>query len=137
MKSNLIKKYLKNNGIDFYLLTNNDLHLNESPNLDLKDIYKLSKFDCTRGYILFFINRFIFFTDSDDGSQLFIGDDLVVDNDGLHSMKEVSGSVALSAGYHPIRVTYFEKNGGNKLNVYFESMNIQKQSIPDDLLSHR
>ena len=64
MKSHLIKKYLKDNGIDFYLITNNDLHLNESPNLDLKDIYKLSKFDCTRGYILFFINRFIFFTDS-------------------------------------------------------------------------
>ena len=64
MKSHSIKKYLKDNGIDFYLITNNDLHLNESPNLDLKDIYKLSKFDCTRGYILFFINRFIFFTDS-------------------------------------------------------------------------
>ena len=44
MKSHLIKKYLKDNGIDFYLITNNDLHLNESPNLDLKDIYKLSKF---------------------------------------------------------------------------------------------
>ena len=40
------------------------MHLNESPNLDLKDIYKLFKFDCTRGYILFFINKFIFFTDS-------------------------------------------------------------------------
>ena len=80
---------------------------------------------------------YTFYTDSDDGSQLFIGDDLVVDNDGLHSMKEVSGSVALSAGHHPIRVTYFEKNGGNKLNVYLESMKIQKQSIPDNLLSHR
>ncbi len=64
MKSHLIKKYLKDNRIDFYLITNNDLHLNESPNLDLKDIYKLFKFDCTKGYILFFINRFIFFTDS-------------------------------------------------------------------------
>ena len=64
MKSHLIKKYLKDNRIDFYLITNNDLHLNESPNLDLKDIYKLFKFDSTRGYILFFINRFIFFTDS-------------------------------------------------------------------------
>ena len=80
---------------------------------------------------------YTFYTDSDDGSQLFIWDDLVVDNDGLHSMKEVSGSVALSAGHHPIRVTYFEKNGGNKLNVYLESMNIQKQPIPDNLLSHR
>ena len=64
MKSHLIKKYLKDNRIDFYLITNNDLHLNESPNLDLKDIYKLFKFDCTRGYILFFVNKFVFFTDS-------------------------------------------------------------------------
>ena len=64
MKTHLIKKFLKNKKIDFYLITNNDLHLNESPNLDLKDIYKLFKFDCSRGYILFFINKFVFFTDS-------------------------------------------------------------------------
>ena len=51
MKSQLINKFLKDNKLDFYLITNNDLHLNESPNLDLKDIYKLLKFDCTRGYI--------------------------------------------------------------------------------------
>ncbi len=64
MKPWLINKFLKDNKLDFYLITNNDLHLNESPNLDLKDIYKLFKFDCTKGYILFFINKFIFFTDS-------------------------------------------------------------------------
>ncbi len=64
MKPHLIKKFLKDKKIDFYLITNNDLHLNESPNLDLKDIYKLFKFDCTRGYVLFFTNKFVFFTDS-------------------------------------------------------------------------
>ncbi len=64
MKPHLIKKFLKDKKIDFYLFTNNDLHLNESPNLDLKDIYRLFKFDCTRGYILFFIDKYVFFTDS-------------------------------------------------------------------------
>ena len=64
MKTHLIKKFLKDKKMDFYLITNNDLHLNESPNIDLKDIYKLFKFDCTRGYVLFFTNKFIFFTDS-------------------------------------------------------------------------
>ena len=64
MKPHLIKKFLKDKKIDFYLVTNNDLHLNESPNLDLKDIYQLFKFDCTRGYILFFIDKCVFFTDS-------------------------------------------------------------------------
>ena len=77
---------------------------------------------------------YTFYTDSDDGSQLFIGDNLVVDNDGLHSKTEASGSVALAAGHHPIRVTYFEKNGGNQLNIYFESVKIQKRIIPDNLL---
>ena len=64
MNPNLIKKLLKDKKLDFYLITNNDLHLNESPNLDLKDIYNLFKFDCTKGYVLFFINKFVFFTDS-------------------------------------------------------------------------
>ena len=80
---------------------------------------------------------YTFYTDSDDGSQLFIGGDLVVDNDGLHSMTEASGSVALSAGYHPIRVTYFEKNGGNQLNVYLESVKIRKRIISDNFLFHK
>jgi alpha-L-fucosidase len=78
-----------------------------------------------------------FFTDSDDGSQLFIGDNLVVDNDGLHSMTEAKGSVALDTGYHPIRVTYFEKSGANLLGVYYESASFEKQSIPDNLLFHK
>ena len=55
MKSHLIKKFLKDKNLDFYLITNNDLHLNESPNSDLKDIYELFKFDCTRGYVLFLL----------------------------------------------------------------------------------
>ena len=64
MNAKLINKFLKDNKLDFYLITNNDLHLNESPNLDLKDIYKLLKFDFSMRYILFFINKLIFFTDS-------------------------------------------------------------------------
>ena len=64
MKLSVIKKFLKEKKIDFYLFTNNDLHLNESPNLDLKDIFKLFKFDCTRGYLLLFVDKLVFFTDS-------------------------------------------------------------------------
>ncbi len=64
MRPHHIKKFLKEKKIDFYLITNNDLHLNESPNLDLKNIYELFRFDCTRGYALIFTNKFVFFTDS-------------------------------------------------------------------------
>ncbi len=64
MRPHHIKKFLIEKKIDFYLITNNDLHLNESPNLDLKNIYELFRFDCTRGYALIFSDKFVFFTDS-------------------------------------------------------------------------
>jgi hypothetical protein len=52
---------------------------------------------------------------SDDGSQLWIGDRLVVDGDGPHAAQERSGSIALAAGRHPIRVDYFQAGGGKAL----------------------
>ncbi|MCA9289806.1 MAG: alpha-L-fucosidase [Phycisphaerales bacterium] len=54
---------------------------------------------------------------SDDGSRLFIGGDLVVDNDGLHGTTEKTASVALARGWHPITVEYFNKTGGAALMV--------------------
>jgi len=78
-----------------------------------------------------------FYTESDDGSQLWISDKLVVNNDGLHSMTEATGSIALDIGYHPIRVSYFEKNGANLLNVYYKNIKFKKQSIPNSLLFHK
>ena len=78
-----------------------------------------------------------FYTDSDDGSRFYIGDQVVVENDGLHSMSEASGSVALSSGYHPFLVTYFEKGGGNQLIVSYEGPNITKQAIPEAVLFYQ
>ena len=49
---------------------------------------------------------------SDDGSTLKIGGELVVDNDGPHSPREVTGQKALAKGLHPIEVKYFDHNGG-------------------------
>jgi alpha-L-fucosidase len=71
-----------------------------------------------------------FFTDSDDGSRLFIGDALVVDNDGLHGMLEKKGVVALAAGLHPIRVEFFQKSGGRDLRVLMQGPKGEKQKIP-------
>jgi alpha-L-fucosidase len=79
---------------------------------------------------------YAFFTDSDDGSRLYVGDTLVVDNDGLHAMHEERGVIALAAGLHPIRVTFFEKTGGDDLKVYYQSLKQEKQSIPEAMLFH-
>jgi len=45
---------------------------------------------------------------SDDGSKLYIDDDLVVDDDGQHPPVTESASVILSGGIHRIRVAYFQ-----------------------------
>jgi hypothetical protein len=55
---------------------------------------------------------------SDDGSQVFIDDTLIVDNDGVHTTKEVSGPVHLVKGTHAIRVDYYQITGEVSLQLY-------------------
>lgn len=77
-----------------------------------------------------------FFTNSDDGSRLYVGSGLVVNNDGDHGMTERSGKVSLTAGDHAFKVTYFNNGGPAGLSVYVVGPGIDKQPIPDDWLSH-
>ncbi len=76
-----------------------------------------------------------FFTSSDDGSRLWIDGALVVDNDGVHAMQERSGTVALSAGPHALRVEFFERDGGEGLVVSWQGHGVGKQEIPSSSLS--
>lgn len=49
---------------------------------------------------------------SDDGSVLYMDGRLVVDNDNGHTRRDVSGQCALSEGWHPIEVRYFDRFTG-------------------------
>jgi len=49
---------------------------------------------------------------SDDGSKLYLGTELVANNDGLHGMTTASATRALRAGKHALRVEFFEAGGG-------------------------
>ena len=49
---------------------------------------------------------------SDDGSMLYIAGQEVISNDNAHSPREVIGQITLSKGLHPLRVLYFDHNGG-------------------------
>lgn len=71
---------------------------------------------------------------SDDGSRLYIGDQLVVDNDGLHGMVQKSGSIGLAAGLHKLRIDFFERTGGAGLVARIAGGEIQKQVIPGFML---
>jgi hypothetical protein len=45
---------------------------------------------------------------TDDGSKLYINDELVIDNDGAHPPRSKEGSIRLSRGTHEIVVEYFQ-----------------------------
>ncbi|MEI7725685.1 MAG: alpha-L-fucosidase [Bacteroidota bacterium] len=71
-----------------------------------------------------------FYTSSDDGSRLWVDDQLVVNNDGLHGLKEEHGTIALAKGCHRIRVGFFEATGSDNLVVMVKSQAKPKQVLP-------
>jgi len=79
---------------------------------------------------------YTFFTDSDDGSMLYIDDEEIVNNDGDHGNIEKSGKAALKKGFHKIKVLYFDSGGGNSLRVSLQPEGGKKEVIPASLLFH-
>ena len=77
---------------------------------------------------------YTFSTKSDDGSRLFIGGRLLVSNDGLHGAREASGLVRLAKGKHAIRVEFFEHEGQELIEVFYEGPGVDKQAIPPTAL---
>jgi hypothetical protein len=49
---------------------------------------------------------------SDDGSQLYIDNNLVVNDSNIHGPYAVSGSASLTAGPHTFEIQFFEASGG-------------------------
>ncbi len=70
-----------------------------------------------------------FYTESGDGSQLWVDGILVVDNDGVHGMTTVSGSVALTAGAHDIEVKWFDSSGSQGLIVSWSGPGVGVQTV--------
>ncbi|MDT3402588.1 family 20 glycosylhydrolase [Mucilaginibacter terrae] len=62
--------------------------------------------------------KYIFSTQSDDGSVIYIDDTMVVDNDGKHSLYEQPGEVLLQKGMHKFTLKYFEAGAFSTLRVY-------------------
>ena len=73
---------------------------------------------------------------SDDGSQLFLRDKLVVDCDGLHARRGARGSISLEAGLQPIRVTYFDAGGEEVLELRWALEGQELREIPAAAFSH-
>ncbi len=63
---------------------------------------------------------YIFQTRSDDGSVLYIGNELVVNNDGSHAAIPATGYIALEKGFHPYILYYFEDYEGEHLSWFWK-----------------
>jgi hypothetical protein len=55
---------------------------------------------------------------SDDGAKVYLNDQLLLNNDGLHSADIAMASlIPLNPGYYQVRIDYFEKNGGESITL--------------------
>ena len=68
---------------------------------------------------------------------MLIGEEAVVNNDGLHGSKQVEGRVALQKGFHPLTVEYFQRTGGRELELFYKGPSITQQTMPSDVLFHK
>ncbi len=55
----------------------------------------------------------------------------LVNNDGVHGAISATGSVTVAAGVYPIAITFFEKNSGESMQVYWSGPGIPRQLIPN------
>lgn len=78
--------------------------------------------------------NYTFYTNSDDGSKLYINNNLVVNNDGAHAAQERSGTVYLPVGKHAIKVDFFEAAGGEQCDVSYSGPGVSKMIIPGSVL---
>ena len=78
-----------------------------------------------------------FYTESDDGSRLYVDDLPVVNNDGLHSRLQRSGVVALKKGFHKVMIEYFERTGSDDLVIYVRSTKMRKDILPASWLFYQ
>lgn len=75
---------------------------------------------------------------SDDGSILYLDGQELVNNDGVHDVKSVSGTTNLTAGAHQLRVGYFQVDSASALSVEWDpptdDPDLGFVPIPDNLL---
>lgn len=89
---------------------------------------------------------YTFYTSSDDGSYLWIGEsannptlgNVLVNNGGPHGNVEQSGTIALVANtYYPIRIQFGEIGGGDIITVSFSSNTISKTTDGNGYYFHQ
>jgi hypothetical protein len=78
---------------------------------------------------------YTFALNSDDGSKLYINQNLVVDNDGIHTPRYVRGSLELATGMHHIEIHYFQGQPYQlALQWFYQPPNSKEQIVPPEMI---
>lgn len=72
---------------------------------------------------------YTFFSESNDGSELVIGKQVIVKNHGLHGRLEAAGKVDLQPGLHVIGVSFWQDEGSKSLKISWQGPGFAKQGI--------
>ncbi len=80
-----------------------------------------------------------FATRSDDGSQLYLNERIIVDNGGHHPLRYISNKLFLDKGLYRIRITYFDSGGESAMELLWSSPddNGEEHLIPSGVLFHK
>ncbi|MBK7935816.1 MAG: DUF1080 domain-containing protein [Lewinellaceae bacterium] len=75
---------------------------------------------------------------SDDGSRLYLDGQMLINNDGPHGMDPKDAEVALRAGYHSLRIDYFQGGGGRGIQLkWARSGDPKLKIIPEGTFAHK
>ena len=78
---------------------------------------------------------YIFALNSDDGSKLYINQNLVVNNDGIHPPRYRRGSRKLAAGMHHIEILYFQGQPYQiALQWFYQPPTGKEQIVPPEMI---
>jgi CubicO group peptidase (beta-lactamase class C family) len=77
------------------------------------------------------------YTISDDGSQLYLNDELIVDSDGSHGNIPSAYVVPLKKGYYALKILYFEKAGHEILQAGFWTEGSEPKPFAKEMLFHK
>jgi len=75
---------------------------------------------------------------SDDGSRVYFDNQLLLDDDGLHDNNDSKSYILpLREGFYPVRIEYFQKDGGANMKFMYPTPQLvdakEPKSIPNPL----
>jgi alpha-L-fucosidase len=73
---------------------------------------------------------------SDDGSKMTIAGKTLL-NDGLHAMETKTVDIALSSGFHPVEIQFFQSGGGDGLKLEWKTAGKEYSQIDLKQLSYK